>query len=83
MKELVTLSSLQKRYNDQWVLIGDPAISQGDISGILIMHHESKKEMAHLFSKQKRLHQFTSTNLRYTGTQPEVGKWLKFTSLNK
>ena len=82
MKELLTLSSLKKRYPDQWVLIGDPAISQDDISGILIMHHESKKELAHLFSKQQSLHQFTSTILRYTGSQPEIGKWLKFTPLN-
>jgi len=78
MQELVTLSLLKKNYPDQWVLIGDLEVSNGDISGILIMHHESKNELAHLFLKQQ-YHQFTSTILRYTGVQPEIGKWLRFT----
>ncbi len=82
MKELVTLSLLTKKYPDQWVLIGDPQVTNGEISGVLIMHHESKQELAQLFSKKQQHHQFTSTILRYTGTKPEIGKWLRFTPLN-
>ncbi|GEM_PF-5384171 len=74
------LSLLKKEYPDEWVLIGDPKESNGDVIGTLILHHESRKELASQFSKQS--HQFTSTFLRYNGIKPEIGKWLRFTPLN-
>ena len=80
MKELVTLSMLKATYPDQWVLIGNPEEADGDISGVLILRHESKRELAKLFSKQP--HQYSNTILRYTGNKPALGKWLRFTSLN-
>ena len=80
MKRLVTLSLLKKEYSDECVLIGDPKESNGDITGTLILHYESRKELASQFSKLSR--QFSSTILRYTGIKREIGKWLKFISLN-
>ena len=80
MEELVTFSTLKIKYPGQWVLIGNPQVTSDEITGVLILHNESKKELASQFSKQS--HQFINTILRYTGANPELGKWLKFTPLN-
>ena len=80
MKEAITLSMLKIIYPDQWVLIGNPKEADGDISGILILHHQSKRELADQFSK--RPNQFNNTILRFTGTKPALGKRLRFTPLN-
>jgi hypothetical protein len=80
MEELVSFTTLKIKYPDQWVLIGNPQVISDEITGVLILHNESKRELATQFSKQT--HQFSNTILRYTGTNPAVGKWLKFTHLN-
>ena len=80
MENLITLSELKNKYPDEWVLIGNPTQTDGDINGVLILHHKSKKVLTSQFLKQQ--YQFHNTILRYTGNKPSIGKWLRFTPLN-
>ncbi len=77
MKDLVKLSTLRNLYPDEWVLIGNPEEIDGDINGVLILHHKNKKDLANQFVQQQNL--FDKTILRYTANKPAIGKWLRFT----
>jgi hypothetical protein len=61
-------------------LIGNPKETNGDINGVLILHHKNKRELTNQFLKQQ--YGFDNTILRYTGNKPAIGKWLRFTLLN-
>ena len=80
MKQQVSLSELRKIYPYEWVLIGNPGETDGDINGVLILHNKDKKKLVSQFIKLR--HQFENTILRYTGNKTVIGKWLRFTPLN-
>ena len=80
MSEVLTISVIKKKFPDEWVLIGNPEEINGELYGIVIFHDKDKKQLVNKVVDQK--HSFTHTILRFTGSHPETGKWLKFTPLN-
>lgn len=80
MSEILTISTIKKRYPDEWVLIGNPQEQNGELHGVIIFHDSNKKELVKKAMEQK--HGFQNTILRFTGTHTETGKWLKFIPLS-
>jgi hypothetical protein len=66
-KEL-SIEQIKAAYPDEWVLIGDPVMDEGDlnvISGIPVIHSLDKREVAY-FGREKAKNYRTVT-LIYTG----------------
>lgn len=76
MSEALSISTIKKKFPDEWVLIGNPEEIDGELNGVVIFHDKDKKQLVNKVVNQK--HSFTHTILRFTGTHPSTGKWLKF-----
>ncbi len=75
MSEVLTISAIKKKFPDEWVLIGNPEEINGELNGIVIFHDKDKKQLVNKVVVQK--HHFSHTILRFTGSHPPIGKWLK------
>ena len=80
MPEVLTITDIKKKFPDEWVLIGNPEEINGELYGIVIFHDKDKKQLVNKVVEKR--HFITHTILRFTGSHPETGKWLKFTPLN-
>jgi len=69
MKEILSLSEIQKQYDSEWVLIGDPEIDNAfNIKqGIVLWHSKDRDE---LYRKARQLQPKHSAIL-YTGKLPD------------
>ncbi len=47
MDDILTIEEIKKKYPNEWVLLGNPVIDNTKVlSGIVISHNTSKKELA-------------------------------------
>ena len=80
---VLTIEEIKVQYPNQWVLIGDPVLSEASsavtvlerlINGFVLATNESKQALA---KQAKELRKgFTSVACIYTGKFPENRKWL-------
>jgi len=69
MKEILSLSEIQKQYYSEWVLVGDPEIDDAfNIKqGVVLWHSKDRDE---LYRKARQIHPKHSAIL-YTGKLPD------------
>jgi hypothetical protein len=82
--EIVSFDSIKLLHPDEWVLIGNPELSEPDVEaaivhqllrGIVLFHSKDKRELAYKARSIKK--KYDSTTLVYTGEIPKGRKfWL-------
>lgn len=81
--EKQTIEEIRKQYPDQWVLVGDPELKDGDSLGSIISKLErgfvllASKDKREIGYKTKEARKgFKSVTCIYTGQIPQNRKWL-------
>ena len=81
--EKQTIEEIRRKFPDQWVLVGDPELKDGDTLGSIISKLErgfvllASKDKREIGYKTKEVRKgFKSVTCIYTGEIPQNRKWL-------
>lgn len=67
----IAISTIRKKYPDEWVLLGDPIMKDMEImGGYVLLHHKDKKELT--IQGRSLIGGFSDYRVIYTGKLPSI-----------